>query len=436
MVRSQSKVAALLSALFMGLGQLYNRQYVKGISYILLELYLIIMYSADLKYAMWGLFTLGETKQHIEGFNVIQGDNSIHLLIMGLIFTIALSLFMWTYVLNVRDAYKVGKEKEAGIEPNSIKKTVRNIYENGFPVLLLLPPIICTAFLTVLPLLFGVLLAFTNYSSPNHIPPKGLVDWVGLQTFTDLFQMSMWSGTFKGVFLWTVIWAVLSTATTFFGGLFVAIIINQKGIVLKRFWRSVFILPWAIPQFVSILIMQNLFSGEFGPINQYLMQFGIIDSPIYWLSDPLLAKITIVVVNIWFGFPYWMVLMSGVMTTIDKELYEAADVDGATNTQKFWKITMPIVMFSTAPLLIMSFAGNFNNFNMIYLMTKGGPVNPDYQFAGSTDILISWIYKMTLEQHQYAMASVVSILIFIVIATLSVWNFRKTKAFKEEDMMS
>lgn len=182
--------------------------------------------------------------------------------------------------------------------------------------------------------------------------------------------------------------------------------------------------------------MRNLFNGQFGPINNMLIDFGMIDNPIYWLSDPLLAKITIVVVNIWFGFPYWMVLMSGVMTSIDKELFEAADVDGANDKQKFMKVTLPIILFSTAPLLIMSFAANFNNFNMIYLLTEGGPANPTYQYAGSTDILISWIYKMTLEHRQYAMASVVSILVFLVIATLSIWNFRRTKAFKEEDMMS
>jgi len=142
-----------------------------------------------------------------------------------------------------------------------------------------------------------------------------------------------------------------------------------------------------------------------------------------------------VIVNIWFGFPYWMALMSGVLTGIDKEIYEAADVDGANGSQKFWRLTLPLVMFSTAPLLIMAFAHNFNNFNLIYLLTQGGPVNVNYSYAGSTDILISWIYKLTLDQNQYNMASVVSILIFFVVASLSVWNFSRTKAFKEEDMM-
>jgi arabinogalactan oligomer/maltooligosaccharide transport system permease protein len=324
----------------------------------------------------------------------------------------------------------------AGRHVNNFKETLKNVWENGFPYIMLTPSVLFTAFLTILPLLFGILIAFTNYSGPNHLPPRNLVDWVGFDTFIQLFQLKTWSATFYGVFSWTIIWAILSTVTTFFLGLFFAVLINRKGIKFKKFWRSIFILPWAIPQFVSILIFRNIFNGEFGPINRYLMDIGLIDQAIPFLSDPTLAKVTLVLVNMWFGFPFWMILMSGVMTSIDKELYEAADVDGANGWNKFWKITMPIVLFSTAPLLIMSFAGNFNNFNIIYLMTEGGPVNMAYSYAGSTDILISWIYKLTLDQNQFAMASVVSILIFIIVATASVYNFRKTRAFKEEDMMS
>jgi arabinogalactan oligomer / maltooligosaccharide transport system permease protein len=433
-VRSRAKVGAILSAFLMGLGQIYHRQYGKGIMFILLEIYLLVFWSLPFRTAMWGLTTLGEKVQTRKGFQIVQGDHSIYLMIEGLIFLIMFLLFLWVYYLNIRDAYKIGKLRDSGREPNTLKQTFKNIWENGFPYILLTPSILFTAFLTILPLLFGVLIAFTNYSGPNHLPPKSLVDWVGFQTFIDLFNLQTWSNTFYGVFGWTVLWAILSTATTFFLGLLFAVFINHKKIKFKRFWRSIFILPWAIPQFISILVFRNIFNGEFGPINQYLEAIGLAAIP--WLSDPEWAKFTLIFVNMWFGFPYWLVLMSGVMTSIDKELMEAADVDGASARQKFWKITMPIVMFSTAPLLIMSFAGNFNNFNVIYLMTQGNPVNVNYSFAGSTDILITWIYKMTLEKSQFAMASVVSILIFIVIATLSIWNFRKTKAFKEEDMMS
>ncbi|MCE4049964.1 MULTISPECIES: sugar ABC transporter permease [Bacillaceae] len=429
-------LAAGLSVLFMGLGQLYNKQYLKGLTFLLLELYLLIFWTVPFQWAMWGLTTLGETVQTRQGFEIIQGDHSIFLMIEGILFLISFLLFLWFYYLNIRDAYKVAAKAEKGIKPNNAKQMLKNIWDNGFPYILLTPSILFTAFLTILPLLFGVLIAFTNYSAPNHLPPKALVDWVGFDTFVQLFKMKTWSATFYGVFSWTVIWAVLATITTYFLGLVFAVLISQKGIKLKKFWRSIFILPWAIPQFVSILIFRNIFNGEFGPINKYLMDWGITDQAIHWLSDPILAKLTLVIVNMWFGFPFWMVLMSGVMTSVDKEIYEAAEVDGASSVQKFWKITMPLIMFSTAPLAIMSFANNFNNFNIIYLMTQGGPVNTDYSYAGSTDILISWIYKLTLDNSQFAVASVVSILIFIIIAIFSIYNFRKTRAFKEEDMMS
>ncbi len=433
---TKPKIAATLSFLFMGLGQIYNKQIVKGLSLLALQLYLLIFWTVPFQWAMWGLTTLGETAQTRSGFDISQGDHSIFLMIEGILFLISFLLFLWFFYLNIRDAYKVAAKKEKGIKPNNVGEMFTNIWENGFPYILLTPSVIFTSFLTILPLLFGILIAFTNYSAPNHLPPKHLVDWVGFDTFVQLFQMKTWSTTFYGVFTWTIVWAILATITTFFLGLIFAVLISQKGIKYKKFWRSIFILPWAIPQFVSILIFRNIFNGQFGPINQYLMDLGLIATAIPWLSDPLLAKFTLVVVNMWFGFPFWMVLMSGVMTSIDKELYEAADVDGASPFQKFRKITLPLIMFATAPLAIMSFAGNFNNFNLIYLMTEGGPVNSDYAYAGSTDILISWIYKLTLDNSQFAVASVVSILIFIVIATFSIYNFRKTRAFKEEDMMS
>lgn len=429
-------ISAALSLIFMGLGQLYNKQYLKGVAFLVLELYLLIFWTVPFQWAMWGLTTLGETVQTRQGFEIIQGDHSIFLMIEGILFLISFLLFLWFYYLNIRDAYKVAVKTEKGIKPNNAKQMLKNIWDNGFPYILLTPSVLFTAFLTILPLLFGILIAFTNYSAPNHLPPKALVDWVGFDTFVQLFKMKTWSATFYGVFSWTVIWAVLATITTYFLGLVFAVLIAQKGIKLKKFWRSIFILPWAIPQFVSILIFRNIFNGEFGPINKYLMDWGITDQAIHWLSDPTLAKLTLVIVNMWFGFPFWMVLMSGVMTSVDKEIYEAAEVDGASSVQKFWKITMPLIMFSTAPLAIMSFANNFNNFNIIYLMTQGGPVNTDYSYAGSTDILISWIYKLTLDNSQFAVASVVSILIFIIIAIFSIYNFRKTRAFKEEDMMS
>lgn len=431
---SKPTISLLLSIVFMGLGQFYNRQFIKGIFFFLIEAYVLIFWSKPIAHGLWGLFTLGEQVQvRARGRIVEQGDHSIFLLVEGIIYLLALLLLICLYVFNAGDAYKVRKGIMAGIPANDAKQSMKFAWERGYVYFLLAPAVIFTVFLTILPLLFGILIAFTNYSGPHHLPPKHLVDWVGFKTFINLFNLPNWSHTFFGVIKWTILWAILATVTTYFTGLFYAIIINLKRVKFKRMWRTIYILPWAIPAFVSILIFRNFFNAEFGPLNEYLGLIGI--DPIPWLSDPFWAKTALVFVNTWLGFPFWLALMSGVLTNIDKDLYEAAEIDGASPWQRFHSITLPLVLFATAPLLIMSFAGNFNNFNIIFLFTEGNPVNMDYSYAGSTDILISWIFKLTLQQNQFNTASAVSILIFIIIAVFSIWNFRQTRAFKEEDMI-
>lgn len=425
--------SAVLSTLFMGLGQIYNRQYIKGAAFAFVELYVLIIMSKYFSYGLWGLITLGETPSRIVNGKMVQGDHSIFLMINGIITLLMILLILSFYMYNIIDAYKTGRLRDQKQDPPSFKTSLQHMWDKGFAFLLLSPAVIFVTFLVILPLLFGVLIAFTNYSSPEHIPDRNLVDWVGFETFAELFGKKTWSTTFYGVALWTAIWAVVSTASTFFAGLFVAVLINHPKIKLKGFWRTVFIIPWAIPQFISILIFKNLFNGEIGPINDMIESMGLPGVP--WLSDPMVAKITIILVNLWFGLPYYMALMSGVLTSIPNDLYEAAEVDGASPGAKFRRITLPLVLYATAPLLIMGFAFNFNNFNLIYLLTQGNPVAAEYRYAGSTDILISWIYKMTLEQNQFNIASAVSIIMFIVIAVISIWNFRRTRSFKEEELV-
>ena len=433
--KRHSVTGAILSLIFMGLGQIYHRQFIKGLLYALVELYVLIFWSNAFGRALWGLYTLG-TKEQIRnsrGRITQQGDHSIFLMIEGLIVVLLIFIFALFYIYNIRDAYKTGKQRERGKPALNFAESLKFLWDKGYAYILIAPSFLFTLFITVLPLLFGVLIAFTDYSGPNHLPPKHLVDWTGLQTFADLLSLKSWSHTFIGVFAWTVVWALLSTVTTYFAGLFYALLIGHKKVKFKRFWRTLFIIPWAMPQFVSILIFRNLFNGEFGPINNYLQALGL--HPVQWLSSPNWARFTLVFINIWFGFPYWMALMSGVMTNIDKEMYEAAEVDGASPWHRFYKITLPLVLFATGPLLIMSFAGNFNNFNVIYLFTQGGPVQADYSYAGSTDILITWIYNLILNNNMFNMGAAVSIIIFVLIAGFSIWNFRRTRAFKEEDMI-
>jgi arabinogalactan oligomer/maltooligosaccharide transport system permease protein len=249
----------------------------------------------------------------------------------------------------------------------------------------------------------------------------------------------------------------------FFGGFFQAVIINNKRVVFRKIWRTVLILPWAVPALISQMVFRIMFN-ENGAINFFLKNVGVYnllerwgwlgrnigefsgawekllylgEENIQWFTNPhnpWFVRISLIVVNIWLGFPYFMALMTGVMTSIDKTLYEAADIDGANNFQKFKLITFPLVLYSTAPILVMTFSGNFNNFGVIYFITQGGNgaglVNR--AFAGDTDILISWMYRLTVEDKIYNMASVFSILIFLIVGSLAAWNFTRTKSFKED----
>ncbi|XOK64006.1 carbohydrate ABC transporter permease [Paenibacillus elgii] len=435
---SQHRItAAVLSCVGLGLGQWYNRQWLKGLVLLLIEVAALKYFVQNLGQALWGIATLGEQAMHLEKVNgitkMVPGDHSIFLLIQGVITLLVLGLFILLYVLVVKDAYLVGKLREAGGRPNNFIQSLAYIRDRRFAEAFLMLPAAGILFFTIMPIIFMILLSFTNYSSPNHMPPAKLVDWVGFQTFKDLVGLKTWSHTFFGVLRWTIIWAVLSTVTTFFGGFLVALIIQQKDIRFKGFWRTIMIIPYAIPQLISLLVMRNLFNGQFGPINQYLSYFGLEKLP--WLTDPIWAKVTVIVVNMWVGVPVSMLLIMGVLTTIPRDMYEAAEVDGATAFQKFRIITLPMVMFTTAPILITQFAGNINNFNAIFLLTDGNPVEGEYQYAGATDLLVTWLYKLTLNQSQFNMASAVGIIIFLIIASFSIYNYRRTRSFREEDMI-
>jgi len=423
--------AAIFSALFIGLGQLYNRQYVKGFLWMVVaQLFFWTYYPIAYK-GITGLITLGDVPSRIMKGKVVQGDHSIFLLINGLITVVIILLFLGMYIMNIVDAKKNGEIRDEGGQVLGFIASLKRAKFRNFPYLLLLPASCFVLFVTVMPLVFNVLIAFTNYSAPDHIPDRSLVDWIGFASFYDLFTQEAWRSTFVGIAVWNIIWATVSTISVFLSGLILAMMVNHPRIKFKKFWRTAFILPWAVPQFISILVFRVLLNGSFGPINDLIVNLGF--SPVPWLSDPTMAKVSIILVNLWFSTPFLMALMSGVLTTMPRDLYEAAEVDGASWRQKFTKITLPLVLLATAPILIMQFAFNFNNFNLIYLLTDGNPNQPDYFYAGSTDILISWIFKMTLNQSQFNMASAVSIIMFILIAGFSLWNYKRMKSNQEED---
>ena len=196
--------------------------------------------------------------------------------------------------------------------------------------------------------------------------------------------------------MWTITWALLSVGTTFAVGLFLALLLNDPYLRFRRLYRSLLILPYAVPAFISALIWQGLYHTEFGVINRALQL--LFDVRVPWLQDPFYAKVALVILNLWLGFPYMMIVCLGALQSINNEMYEAALVDGATTWQQFRYVTMPLLMVSVAPLLVSSFSFNFNNFSVIYLLTRGRPPIPGAQTpAGHTDILISYTYRLAFE---------------------------------------
>lgn len=428
---NRERKSMVLSCLFMGLGQLYNKYFLKGILLFIVELLYLIKMPRMIK-GIWGVITLGETIQTTKGFQVIQGDHSIFLLIEGVVVIIMLCILVGLYIWNIKDAKKIGYEMDNGNSYMTTKQYLMKVYDRSFVSIMLTPATLGVLFFILLPIMVTVLVAFTNYSAPDHIPPRNLVDWVGFKNFIDIFKLKIWSKTFIKIGSWTVVWATLSTLLNYSCGLIMALMMNRKNIKFKGFWRTIFILPYAVPAFISLLVFRLLFSG-IGPINNLIVSFGFDKIPFF--TDPLLAKVSLILINTWLGAPYFMVLLSGSLTNISSSIYEAAEIDGASKWVQFWKITLPLLLFQTAPVLILTFAYNFNNFGAIYLLTNGSPTNSALRYAGETDILITWIFKLTSDQSQFYMAAVISIILFIFIASFSTYQFIKSKSFTEEDMM-
>ena len=416
-------VAKIPSSLFiMGSSQLCRGHWIKGGVFIAIQL-ITLLFLPDIIVALKGLISLGDVAQVRKGFKIIQGDNSIFMLVEGVIALLYSFLFVCIYIANVKDA------KQCVRCQLSFREQLKDIYDQKFAFIMLSPAFIASITFIIMPILITVLVSFTNYSAPNHIPARNLVDWVGFKNFYSLFELKIWSSTFFGVASWTVAWAFFATICTCGFGFILALALDNKKIKAKKAWRFIFILPYAIPAFVTLLMFRLLLNG-IGPVNAMLNGWGF-DS-VAFLSDPFMAKITVIAISVWVGAPYFMLLIAGALTNIPADLYEASEVDGASKFQQFREITLPMVLHQVAPSLVMTFAHNFNNFGAIFLLTEGGPINPEYRFAGHTDILITWIYKLTLDFQQYQIASVISIIIFLFLSGIAIWQFRRMKSFKDD----
>lgn len=427
-----------LSALLMGAGCFRYGQWVKGMLYLALE-GLLFLFFFGFGWPYLRLFpTLGTSAQSkvwdeaAQIYRRVPGDNSMLILLFSVLSLAAAALFLVLWRLNLQSAYALERRVTEGRHVNSFREDMRTLLDERFHVTLLSLPMLTLALFTALPIAFMILIAFTNFDA-NHQPPGQLFTWTGLTNVTDVFLGNeVKTRTFFGILGWTLVWAVLATFTNYILGLLLASVINHRLVRLKKLWRTCFVIAIAVPQFVSLLLISRALEPQ-GAINVALMEMGWIDAPLPFLTDPALARTVVVVVNMWIGIPYTMLTFSGVLMNIPTDLYESAQMDGAGPLRQFFAITLPYMVFMTAPATITTFVANINNFNVIYLLTAGGPFSLDYYQAGKTDLLVTWLYKLTVDQHDYALASTIGIFIFMIVSSCSLAVYNRTGAIRREE---
>lgn len=381
----------------------------------------------------------------------IYTDDSVQILLMGLLTFIFIFAAIATWRMNVKQNKILEEILASGKPVKTDKEDLKSLVDDQFHKTLLALPVLGIFFFTVVPTVFMILVAFTNYDF-NHDGRENFFSWVGWDNFNTLFS---WGGstsggantgaTFGNILLWTLIWAFFATFTNYFLGMIVAMMINKKGIKLKKMWRGILVLSSAVPQFISLLYISNLFSDS-GIINGFIESCG--GQAVRWWTDvehPIIAQVLVIVINIWIGIPYLMLITSGVLMNIPADLYESARIDGANAWQSLVKITIPYMFFVTGPYLLTSFTGNLNNFNVIFLLSGGGPEDPALAWtakgtagtAGRTDLLITWLFKMAIgTSNDYKTASVIGIMIFIVVAFLSLVIYNLLPSNKNEEDFS
>ncbi len=434
-----------LSFLVMGFGQIAVGQLGKGIFYLCLQLlfalytiffggrYILHLFSGDLGSKLAG----EQWNESLQIFEKIKGDNSFLILLYGTVSLVVILLFIILWAIQIKGSYQNDLRRRAGEPLPTFRQDVNALMNERFYLPLLLLPFLGVLVFTVMPLIFMILIAFTNYDYV-HMPPGKLFDWVGLSNFKIMFSFAGGGTGFALVFLrvlaWTFIWAFFATFTNYFLGMIISLLIHKKGIKLKALWRTMFVVAIAVPQFVTLLLMQKILDGD-GILNK------LLGTNILWLTDQrylsILPRTMIILVNIWIGVPYTLLMCSGILMNIPSDYYEAARIDGAGNVRMFFDITLPYMLHVTSPYLITQFVGNINNFNVIWLLTKGGPVDNLHYGGGSqaqsTDLLVTWLYRLTTDQNpQYNVASVIGIVIFVISAVLSLITYNRTSAAKNE----
>ena len=436
-----------LSVLWWGAGYVRRKQFLKAIAMTLLELAVIVFsVKISLKYVP-DFGTLGTVKaEKVFNMATMQNewndyDNSFMILLMSLF-----SFVVWAFALvcllrNVVSCYRLQQDAEAGRHINNFKEDLHAYIEDKFHITMLTLPVIGIVVFTFIPILLLIFVAFTNYDM-NHMPPAELFTWVGFENFISLFGGGGITVTFGYAFVrvlgWTLVWAFFATFTTYIGGILLSLLLNSKKTVAPKLWRLLLVITIAVPQFVSLLLVSkffanngiaNTFCANIG-LTSFLRRMGLISTAyIPFLSAPGWAHVMIILINIWIGLPYQMLIATGVLMNLPTDQLESARIDGANAYQTFRHITMPYLLFVTGPTLVTDFVKNINNFNVIYLLTEGVYTTTNQAMANSqakeVDLLVTWLFRLTQDYYNYKMAAVIGIMVFIVCAvfTLIAFNF-------------
>ncbi len=450
---ADGSIGTKLSHFIFGAGNFYHKQYIKGALFLILQVAIIcfMVFCPTINGTPYGYKALANLslKNVSEGgdFDPITGEFSAGsdcklMILFGFVTIAVIIIYFMLMKMSITSSVKADMDEKIGKKPSTFREDVMELFDSRFHITMLTPTCIAALIFTILPTIFMIALAFTTYNSQD-MNDKGtnLFHWNGLENFIAVFTGEGSLGMeiknrFLPVLGWTFIWAIFATLSCYFGGIILALLINKKGLKGKKIFRTVFIMTIAIPQFISLLAVRNLL-GEYGPVNGLLQDIGATSGPIGFLGlhpgdSEALAKVMVIIVNMWVGIPYTMLMTSGILMNIPADLYEAARVDGASTVKMFFKITLPYVIFVTTPYLISSFVGNINSFNTIFLLTGGGPVYTGYQ-AGGTDLLVTWLYKVTIDQGSYNTGAVIGIFTFIITATITLITYRRSKAYNEED---
>ena len=439
-----------VSFVVMGFGNIARGQVLRGLLFLLFEIVFIIYMITAGGYWLSMLPSLGKQgptqayNEILDTYTTTYNDNSFKILLYGVLTIFFIVALIYTWRLNVKQNKLAEQFLKSGKRLSSDKDDLRSMVDENFYKTLLALPLTGILIFTVMPIVFMILVAFTNYDGAHNGYSNNLFTWVGLDNFNTLFSWQSagggqsYSATFGEILAWTLIWAFLATFTNYFLGMFVAMMINKKGIALKKLWRTVLVMTVAIPQFISLLYVSKMFARN-GLINLTLKDtLGWISQPLPFWENATWARVTVILVNIWIGIPYLMLITTGILMNIPADLYESARIDGANAWQQYTKITLPYMLFITGPYLLTSFTGNMNNFNVIYLLTGGAPTNPAASGAagsvGYTDLLITWLFKITTgAESQYYLASVVGIMVFVVVALISLIVYNVLPSIKNEE---